>query len=395
MIRFFAMTPLIQVKHPSGQSGMSLNPLASALLLSLLTACSSVKMGSIGPHRIDVQQGNALDQESVAKLKPGLNRSQVRFLLGTPLLVDPFRNNRWDYVYTFHKGGKLAEQKRITLFFEGDILQRIEGDVPPADTPLAASSPAPVARLDGAPSAESIPLEPVKKPEPIEAQAPTKPATASAAPVASAAAPVTPSVSVAPIAPAMSATPKAVAPRASATTPATSVVAPLNSAKAAPVPTPPSSTPNLQLHPETNVALIKPDVIPPFPESNTSPSADTAEASVLTAIKSWSDAWASGNADAYLAAYAVDYAPPGGVTRADWEKRRRMLLGVANDVDLRIESPKVVMAADGHALVTFDQHYRSKNYNDALVKQLKLAKRDGRWLIVDEQVISTLQAPKP
>ena len=115
---------------------MSRNHLASVLLLSLLTACSSVKMGNIGPHRIDVQQGNALDQESVAKLKPGLNRSQVRFLLGTPLLVDPFRNNRWDYVYTFHKGGKLAEQKRITLFFDGEILQRIEGDVPPADLKL-------------------------------------------------------------------------------------------------------------------------------------------------------------------------------------------------------------------------------------------------------------------
>ena len=125
------------------------------------------------------------------------------------------------------------------------------------------------------------------------------------------------------------------------------------------------------------------------------PAASATDASVIQALKTWSDAWAQGNADAYLASYATDFVPPGGVSRADWEKRRRMLLGVAKNVDLRIESPKVKMAADGHALVTFNQYYRSKNYNDALVKQIKLTQRDGRWLIVDEQVVSTLQPPKP
>ncbi|HSJ80086.1 MAG TPA: outer membrane protein assembly factor BamE [Thiobacillus sp.] len=104
--------------------------LISILFLSLAAGCSS-----IGPHRIDVQQGNALDQESIARLKPGLSRSQVRFLLGTPLVVDPFRSDRWDYVYLYYKAGRLAEQKRISLFFEGDTLVRMEGDVPPVATP--------------------------------------------------------------------------------------------------------------------------------------------------------------------------------------------------------------------------------------------------------------------
>ena len=72
-----------------------------------------------------------------------------------------------------------------------------------------------------------------------------------------------------------------------------------------------------------------------------------------------------------------------------------MLLGVAQNVELRIASPKVKMTADGHALVTFTQYYRSKSYRDDLVKQLKLAQRGGHWLIVDERVVSTLQAPKP
>jgi len=110
--------------------------LISALCLSLLAGCSNIEIG----HRIDVQQGNALDPENVARLKPGLSRSQVRFLLGTPLLVDPFRTDRWDYVYLFYQAGTLIERKRVSLIFEGDTLVRIEGDVPA--TVSAASAPA-------------------------------------------------------------------------------------------------------------------------------------------------------------------------------------------------------------------------------------------------------------
>lgn len=111
--------------------------LITVLFLSLAAGCSG---GKFGPYRIDVQQGNALDQESVARLKPGLSRSQVRFLLGTPLVVDPFRTDRWDYVYLYRKAGTLTEQKRVTLFFDGDTLARIEGDLPA----MAPAEPAPV-----------------------------------------------------------------------------------------------------------------------------------------------------------------------------------------------------------------------------------------------------------
>lgn len=104
------------------------------VLFLSVTGCSSV---NIGPHRIDVQQGNALDQENVARLKPGLSRSQVRFLLGTPLVVDPFHTDRWDYVYLYYKAGRLVEQKHISLYFDGDTLARMEGDV----LPVVSSSP--------------------------------------------------------------------------------------------------------------------------------------------------------------------------------------------------------------------------------------------------------------
>lgn len=381
---------------------MSRNLVVSLLMLSLLGACSSTRIGGIGPHRIDVQQGNALDQESVAKLKPGLTRSQVRFLLGTPLLVDPFRPNRWDYVYTFHRAGKLTEQKRITLFFDNDVLQRMEGDVPvveavatPALAPTSPETAAPVVSKSAA--VESAPIELAKKPEPVAALAPsaTAPSVASPAPAAA----PTPLAQPAPVSPAASATPATPPARPSApqatsatTAAATTVVAPLAGSTATPSAAARPST-DLKLNPETNVAQIQPNVIPPFPDPNTPSPAKSTEASVLSALQAWADAWAKGNADAYIAAYAADYTPPGG-TRAAWEKRRRGLLGIAKNVELRIEAPKVNMAADGHALVTFKQYYRSTNARDDLVKQIKFAQRDGRWVIVEEQVVSTLQAPK-
>jgi outer membrane protein assembly factor BamE len=82
------------------------------------------------PHKIDVQQGNFLDQAAISKLKPGMTRSQVRFLLGTPLITDPFHPERWDYMYIDRKGGKLKEEKHLTLFFDGDKLLRATTDLP-------------------------------------------------------------------------------------------------------------------------------------------------------------------------------------------------------------------------------------------------------------------------
>jgi outer membrane protein assembly factor BamE len=101
---------------------------ALLLLVLALAGCSL----SVPVYKIDVQQGNVVDQDMIAKLKPGMTRAQVRYVLGSPLVVDPFRNDRWDYVYTLRKAGKLAEQRRVVLFFDGDVLKRIEGDIVPA-----------------------------------------------------------------------------------------------------------------------------------------------------------------------------------------------------------------------------------------------------------------------
>ena len=103
---------------------------AALLAASALGACSSVPK-IVTEYRIDVQQGNVLTQDMVSQLRPGLTRDQVRFLLGTPLLVDMFHNDRWDYVYRLEKGAtKAVESRRFTVFFDAEgKLYRVAGDV--------------------------------------------------------------------------------------------------------------------------------------------------------------------------------------------------------------------------------------------------------------------------
>lgn len=82
-------------------------------------------------YKLTVQQGNVLTQDLVNQLQPGMTKRQVRYALGTPLLVDVFHENRWDYIAEQTRGRKTLEHKHIALFFENDQLVRIEGDLKP------------------------------------------------------------------------------------------------------------------------------------------------------------------------------------------------------------------------------------------------------------------------
>ena len=116
----------------------------SYIPMLLLAGCSYMpSIPFIGPHKIDVQQGNFVTQDMIDKLKPGMSRSQVRFALGTPLIADPFHPDRWDYVYVLEKQGRVVEKRRIAVIFKEDELLRIEGDVVPRDTTNEAAKPPP------------------------------------------------------------------------------------------------------------------------------------------------------------------------------------------------------------------------------------------------------------
>ena len=78
------------------------------------------------PHRIDIQQGNKVTPENFEKLKIGMTRNQVVFILGSPLLIDPFHQDRWDYIYYLKPGNRAVLQSRLTLYFEGDSLTKID-----------------------------------------------------------------------------------------------------------------------------------------------------------------------------------------------------------------------------------------------------------------------------
>lgn len=120
----------------------------------LLQGCGNIPiLPVLKPYKIDIQQGNYVTQDMLAKLKPGMTRSQVRFALGTPLIVDPFRTDRWDYAYTYAKAGVLTEQRTVTVVFRDDVLERVEGDVvaganisqpPPTGNAAAPAAPAAV-----------------------------------------------------------------------------------------------------------------------------------------------------------------------------------------------------------------------------------------------------------
>ena len=116
-------------------------PLIRSLALGcLLVGCGS-NFGFPGVYRINVEQGNVVTEEMVEQLRPGLNRRQVRYIMGTPLIEDSFHEDRWDYRYLLRNGNELLSETQLTLWFEEDELVRAEGpDAPNWGEPQSQAS---------------------------------------------------------------------------------------------------------------------------------------------------------------------------------------------------------------------------------------------------------------
>jgi len=96
-------------------------------LLPLLAALSFSLLSSACVYRINIQQGNFLDQAAVDQVKPGMTRSQVRYLLGTPMVADSFDKERWDYIYYLKKGRtRHVDSRRVTVYFDGEKVARLD-----------------------------------------------------------------------------------------------------------------------------------------------------------------------------------------------------------------------------------------------------------------------------
>jgi len=95
------------------------------LALILVSSCGRVT-GPFSVYKMDIRQGNFVTADMREKLKLGMSRQQVRYVLGTPMVNDAFHGNRWDYIYMLEHRGKRVAQQRLTVYFEGDELVKID-----------------------------------------------------------------------------------------------------------------------------------------------------------------------------------------------------------------------------------------------------------------------------
>ena len=153
---------------------------ALVVLAGALAGCQSLQssdnfLGIITPYRVEVVQGNVITSEQIALAKPGLTRAQVRDVLGSPLLTDPFHAARWDYVFTIRRQGTEPQLRRVVVLFKGDVLESIDTGGPlPAEREFIASiaayrisgEPPPLALTEAQLKALPVPVKP-PPPEPV------------------------------------------------------------------------------------------------------------------------------------------------------------------------------------------------------------------------------------
>ncbi|MFY9315694.1 MAG: tetratricopeptide repeat protein [Burkholderiales bacterium] len=137
--------------------------------------------------------------------------------------------------------------------------------------------------------------------------------------------------------------------------------------------------------PPVTVAAAEPKTPVAEKPAEKAPAAGSVDA--IETVRAWAKAWSARDVEAYLAFYGKDFKTPGGEPRAAWEQTRRQRISAPKTIAVTVESPKVSVAADGQASVTFRQSYRSDVLKaTSTTKTLVLARSDGRWLIQQERV---------
>ncbi len=123
-------------RRAAKRAGASFSRTVVVIAALLVAGCATIDtyaptLRSFGVYKLDVNQGNFLSQDMVDKLRVGQTKQQVRLVLGTPLIVSVFRDDRWDYDYEFIKQGRVVEHRKLTVYFADDKLARWEGDEMP------------------------------------------------------------------------------------------------------------------------------------------------------------------------------------------------------------------------------------------------------------------------
>jgi len=384
--------------------------------ICLIVSCFFVGCGSKLPalksYKMDIQQGNVVTSKMLLQLRPGMTKSQVRYIMGTPLIVDSFHGNRWDYFYQLRQQGKVIEKRRVILDFDKELLTTVRGDVVAA-TDKSADTP-----VDTSARSVTTTKKPVEKPwfdmfkfwgsdEPVAApeaapatssattDLPAETAAVAAAAVASSAA------SPAPVG-AEAATAAAAADIANEGAVETESIL-----KKKPEMAGVDSVNLLPQAPEAQASVaaeatpeqIAPEALPQRAGGTVAATAvaaatggevgDAAQA-IQATVNAWVDAWRNKNVKAYFAAYADGFKPENGLSKSAWAaQRKQRLSGKRGDINLVLEDVAVTQHGN-QASVQFFQKYASKVFSDEVTKQLDLQfdAAAQRWLIVREFVVA-------
>ena len=137
-MRLSRLSSLSSTQNDMAALSRLFRPALAVVVLAAGAGCSTISsdgrlLGLVTPYRMEVVQGNVVTREMVAQLRPGLSRDQVRQLLGSPLLTDDFHGDRWDYVFTIRRQGTEPQQRRVTVFFDGDRLNRFDAGEAPSE----------------------------------------------------------------------------------------------------------------------------------------------------------------------------------------------------------------------------------------------------------------------
>ena len=126
-------------------------------------------LGVVTPNRMDIVQGNVVTREQAALLKPGMSRAQVRDILGSPLLIDVFHSDRWDYIFTIRRPGTAPQRREVVAHFKGDVFERLDATDLPTEREFVAAISRPIKR-DGKPMTELSEQQIKALPKPAKAE---------------------------------------------------------------------------------------------------------------------------------------------------------------------------------------------------------------------------------
>lgn len=450
---------------PSAQHAMSVTPAHCALALArrlpliaaaclAVSACSTFNnatgsvAGLVSPYKVEVVQGNFVSKEQRDALQIGMPRAQVRDILGSPLVASTFHADRWEYVFTIRRQGQEPQQRKLTTFFKGDELAKVESDeliseedfvtslsanrklgrVPLLEVPqdvlrefgfknsvpntaTAGTNTAQAATNTVAPSS----YPPLEAPGAVTSvwDASTQRAVSASSSALSTTASAAPAAANAPLLSAQAPVPAARAPSAAPATAPSPASAPL--AQAAPVAPAPAAqpialAPAVQSVPATAqtpvlaqapapvsaVASVArpPAAAPAAAQAAPSPVATpqpAPSANVLSAadpdITAFLNRWTSDWQSRNATAYFSHYLSEfkgTSATRAEWEALRRTRIEGRSRISVAASDVRVRMVSPTEARLVFRQVYESDAFNEIGTKAMFLVKRDGRWLIERE-----------